>query len=87
MEDDSQQPRRFCWMRRCCWSSQEEQEDEEQDNKEVEDRRRWDGQSSGQDELVVEELRVEETCLRMSRSSSSLPHAEVWHLQRLVSQP
>lgn len=72
-------------MRRCCWSSQEEQEDEEQDNKHVEDRRRWDGQSGGRDELVVEELGVEETCLRMSRSSSSLPYAEVWHLQYLVS--
>lgn len=64
-------------MRRCCWSSQEEKEDNGQNNKEVEDRRRWDGQSSGQDELVVEELRAEETCLQMSRSSSSLPYPEV----------
>lgn len=79
MEDESQQPRIFCWMGRCCRSSQEEQEDEALDIKDVEDRRRCDGQSSGQDKLVVEELRVEETCLRMSRSSSSLPYAEVWH--------
>lgn len=74
-------------MRRCCLSSQGEQEDEEQDYKDVEDRRRCDGQSSGQDELVVEEQRVEETCLRISRSSSSLHHAEVWHLQHLIRQP
>ncbi|XP_075897511.1 cyclin-dependent kinase 15 [Nelusetta ayraudi] len=59
-------------MRRCCWGSQEEQEEEK-----VEEGRTWDGRGSGQDELEVEELRVEEACLRKSRSSSSLPPAEL----------
>lgn len=80
MEDKSRQPRIFCWISRCCWSGKEEQEDEEQDYKKGEDRRRWGEPCSGQDDLVVEELKVETTCLKMSRSSSSLPHAEVWHL-------
>lgn len=72
MKDESRRPRSSCWMRRCCWGSQEEQEEEK-----VEEGRRWDGRGSGQDELEVEELRVEEACLRKSRSSSSLPLAEV----------
>lgn len=73
MKDESQPPRSSCWMRRCCWGSQEKDEEEEN----VEGVGRWDGRGSGQDELEVEKLRVEESCLRKSRSSSSLPPAEV----------
>lgn len=76
MEDESRQLRSSCWMRRCCWGSQEEQEEDQEEDK-VEERRRWDGRNSGQDEQEVEDLRVEEACLRKSRSSSSLPPAEV----------
>lgn len=64
MEDESRRLRRRCWMRSCCWWAEEVQEEEE------------DGGRRELDELA-EEVKMEEVRLRKSRSSSSLPPAEV----------
>lgn len=64
MEDVSRWVREAgCWVRRCCCGEEEEdEEEEEKGRREVEEE---------------EEVKMEELCLRKSRSSTSLPPAEV----------
>lgn len=69
MEDESCQLRRCCWIWRCCWWAEEMQEEEEE---EAEDGGRRDREGE-----LAEEVKMEEVRLRKSRSSSSLPPAEV----------
>lgn len=64
MEDESHRLRRCCWIWRCCWWAEEMQEEE--------DRGRRDGEGK-----LAEKVKMEEVRLRKSRSSSSLPPAEV----------
>lgn len=64
MEDVSRWLRRCCWMRRCCWWAEDVQEEE-------------DGGRRDGDDKLAEEVKMEEVRLRKSRSSSSLPPAEV----------